>query len=709
MNTIFKGFRATMARLPWARHWPFLAALLGWHVTVLERSLRGSHGIPERIVPYDFIDSYSRFLVFISDTLRAGALPTWFPYGHAGAPFFMQPQSQLWSPITWFVSLVFGYDLLVAQRQLLFTLLFGSVGVYALAYNLWSRRSSALVAAVAFNFTSARLCNAEHPDIISAFSIIPWVLFGILLLAQGKKWARPLLASALALLVVCGYPGVVILSPLWFGCWTIWLLASECADKASRKRFVGGLLLSIGLSLGISVGYWLPIATNMTTFTRGEPLVTDAALLQSLSPADFWHLIFGAYVPLVPAGTTADISMRGLYFGILAFALALVAVLSRRDRRTIALAVGFVLALLMSLGSHFFARVAAHDYLSLLNFSRFPAADSRAMAALAGSLLAGAGLASVWEEASARRSLFRVLGGLVVLLFLGLFWLKDSIYPNATADALAKGFTQVVFVELLVLAIALACLARGGSSAGVAICLIVLAALDSGMHAGTDADLFARPKEDPSVRRGLQFRDIHVRGFDPASAMRPRVDAQSLEDVSSSDAFLNKAFYLASYTNFHLKRFDTVLAEGFRHFLLNGMRVVGFVGASPPASGDAFEKEAVAIDFCILRYLPDRVDYEVNLPQRMTLVFNEMYSPGWRARVDGSGANPMVEVVGGLRALTVEAGKHTVSTRYSPTVFWIGLVLTMLSWLGALVWLAKEICSSRKRPDERAPAAPARG
>ena len=253
------------------------------------------------------------------------------------------------------------------------------------------------------------------------------------------------------------------------------------------------------------------------------------------------------------------------------------------------------------------------------------------MAALAGSLLAGAGLASVWEEASARRSLFRVLGGLVVLLFLGLFWLKDSIYSNATADALAKGFTQVVFVELLVLAIALACLARGGSSAGVAICLIVLAALDSGcMPAPT-------PTSSPDRGGSIGQARPSVQGYscprlDPASAMRPRVDAQSLEDVSSSDAFLNKAFYLASYTNFHLKRFDTVLAEGFRHFLLNGMRVVGFVGASPPASGDAFEKEAVAIDFRILRYLPDRVDYEVNLPQRMTLVFNEMYSPGWRAR-----------------------------------------------------------------------------
>ncbi len=698
MSTVFKGFRKAMARLPWAGHWPFLAALLGWHVAVLERSLRGSHGIPNRIIPYDFIDSYSRFLVFISDTLRAGAIPTWFPYGQAGAPFFMQPQSQLWSPLTWFVSLVFGYDLLVAQRQLLFILLFGSVGVYALAYNLWSRRSSALVAAIAFNFTSARLCNAEHPDIISAFSIIPWVLLGIRLLAQGKRWARPLLACALALLVVCGYPGVVILSPLWFGCWTIWLFVCECADKASRKRFVGGLLLSIGLSLGISAGFWLPIATNMATFTRGEPLTTDASLVQSLSPTDFWHLVFGAYVPLAPVGATADISMRGLYFGILAFALALVAVLSRRDRRTAVLAVGFVLALLMSLGSHFFARVAAHDYLSFLNFSRFPSADSRAMAVLAGSLLAGAGLASVWDDANARQRLFRVLGGLVVLLFLGLFWLKDVIYPGASADALAQGFTQVVFIELLVLAIALVCLARGGSSAGVAVCLIVLAALDSGMHAGTDAHLFARPKDDPSVRRGLDFRDIHVPGFDPASAMRPRVDAHSLEDVSSSDAFLNKTFYLASYTNFHLKRFDTVLAEGFRHFLVDGKRVVGFVGDSPPTSGEAFEKEAVAVDFQILRYLPDRVDYAVNLPQRMTLVFNEMYSPGWRARIDASGTIPMSEVAGGLRALTVEAGKHAVSTRYSPPVFWIGLVLTMLSWLAALVWLVREIRSARRRP-----------
>jgi hypothetical protein len=112
----------------------------------------------------------------------------------------------------------------------------------------------------------------------------------------------------------------------------------------------------------------------------------------------------------------------------------------------------------------------------------------------------------------------------------------------------------------------------------------------------------------------------------------------------------------------------------------------------------AVDESAVAIDFRILRYLPGRVDYEVDLPQRMTLVFNEMYASGWQARVDTSGAVPMTEVAGGLRALTVEAGKHSISTHYSPTVFWVGLALTILSWLGVLVWLAKEVLALWRRP-----------
>jgi hypothetical protein len=685
--------RGALANLQIMRHLGPLAALSVWHVAVMERSLRGTDHIPTLTIPYDFFNSYARFLMFISDSLRAGALPIWFPYGHAGTPFLVNPQSQLWSPVTWVVSLLWGYDPLIAQRQAFLMLLFGSIGVYFLAHNLWARRSSALIAAIAFNFTSARLCNAQHLDIINAFSVFPWVFLGIKQIADGKPWACPLLGSMLGLLVVCGYPGIVLTSPLWFAGWSIWLFARECVDRASRRRFARGLGLGSLLGAGISAGYWLPILTNIRSFTRSSAFTTDEALVQSLSPPDLWHLVFGASTRLASDGFVTDISMRGLYFGIVAFALALYAVIFRRCRMTTAIGVGFVAALLMSLGRHFFPRVALHDLIAGLNLSRFPAADSRAVAALAGSLLAGGGMAHLCEERDARPRLLRILAGLALLMLVGMIWLKNVIYPVGTPTAtLEYHFTNTTYMELLVLVVALVAVARFVQPRPMAMALVLLAAFDSGTHAGADATLFAVAPDD-SVKRCVSLRDP---GFDHAKALVPRVDAATIDDAGSNDAYLNKKFYLASYTPFRLKRLDGLLANGFRPFLLNGQRVVGFVQAPPPEAGNLFQQKAVAVEFRIWRYLPDRVDYIVDLPVRTMLVFNEVYFPGWRAGVDGISAGTMFEAAGGLRALVVEAGHHVIATRYLPTSFLVGLVLTMLSWLLTLAWAAGALLAMRK-------------
>ena len=234
---------------PFAKHLGPLGILTALHIAVMERGLRGSNGIPVNTIPYDFFDGYSRLFIFICDSLHAGALPIWFPYGHAGTPFFLNPQSQLRTPVTWVLSVLPGYSLLVVQRQELLTILFGSFGVYFLAYNLWTKRSAALVAAIAFNFTSARLCNAQHMDIITAFSLFPWIFWSIKRVAEAKPWARPVLGMLFGLLIVSGYPGVVLLCPLWFGGWTVWLLVSACDDRAARKKFFGGFALVWPLGL----------------------------------------------------------------------------------------------------------------------------------------------------------------------------------------------------------------------------------------------------------------------------------------------------------------------------------------------------------------------------------------------------------------------------------------------------------------------------
>jgi hypothetical protein len=672
-----------LGNLPLRRHYGALGALSLLHVTVFVRSLHGTNGVPALAIPIDFFNSYARFLIYISDCFRIRALPLWFPYGHAGTPFFMNPQSQLWSPVTWIVSLLVEYDPLVAQQQEFLFILFGSMGAYFLAHSLWGRRSAALLAAIAFNFTSARLCNAQHMDIVTAFSLFPWVFLGIRKLAQGHRFAAPALGATLGMLVVSGYPGVVLVSPLWFGGWAVWSMVTECPDRDTRKRFLRGLSISLVIGAGVSAGHWLPILWHVDAFTRSEPLTTDMALAQGLTPGDFWHLLYGASTRLPPDSYATDISMRGLYFGIVALALALYAVVFRRDGATTALGVGFLAALVMSLGALSFPRVALHECLHFLNLSRFPAGDSRAVASLAGSLLAGGGLAHLREDPEARRRMLRILVGLVVLMLVGQVWLRSIIYPFVTAESIALHFTNPVHVELFILGIAVVAFLRCIRPATLVTVLLLLAAFDSGTHASTDASLFAVSNES-GIRHML---DVRSKPFDPDKALLPRVNSPTIDDMGSNDSYLNKNFYMASYTPFQLKRLHALYHREFQYFLLNGPRVVGFGNGVPPDQGPAFQQAATPVQFRITRYLPSRVEYVVDLPARTLLVFNEVYFPGWRARIDGQAAQAVTEVVGGLRGLTVEAGHHTIVTWFLPTVFIVGLTITMLSWLAVVVWL----------------------
>lgn len=684
-----------------APHLGPLAGLFALHVAVFQRSLRGSDGIPDFYVPYDFFNSYARILIFISDCLRVGALPLWFPYGHAGTPFVVNPQSQLWSPLTWLVSLTVGYDPLVVQQQQFLLMLFGSMGVYFLGYNLWVRRASALLAAVAFNFTSARLCNAQHMDIVTAFSLFPWVLYAIRRLAQGQWLATPLLGAVAGVLVVSGYPGIVLLSPFWFLCWAGWCLVTECKDRASKRRFVLGLALGGLIAIGISAGYWLPIVTNIGSFTRGDAFSTDAALAQSLFVGDVWHLLYGASTRITPDAYSTDVSMRGLYFGVVALGLGVYAVLFKRGPAVTALAIGLVLAIVLSVGRNTFIRIALHDWLSFLNYSRFPSVDSRAVVSLAGSLLAGAGLSYLRDDEEARRRLLRIFLTLVVLMLVGLIWLKNVVYPGIDAHLLAECFHKAVTVELLVLAAALVVVVRSARPIGLTLALLTVAAFDSATHTSTDVSLYALPSDGGMVH----LREIHSKTFDAAKALLPRIDSPNLADGAANDAFLSKDFYLASYTPFQLKRLHALLGKGFKPFLLNGQRVVGFVGAEPPGDGASFMQKATPVDFQIPRYSPSMVQYQVHVPVRTLLVFNEMYFPGWRARVDGRSVGAMREVAGGLRGLVVEAGRHTIVTRFLPTSFMIGASLTLLSWAMVLGWLVGAWVRARRRAQGMTPAA----
>jgi hypothetical protein len=57
----------------------------------------------------------------------------------------------------------------------------------------------------------------------------------------------------------------------------------------------------------------------------------------------------------------------------------------------------------------------------------------------------------------------------------------------------------------------------------------------------------------------------------------------------------------------------------------------------------------------------------------------------------------MLDLAGGLRGLAVEAGHHTISTRFLPASFAVGLEITLLSWLVVAAWLARAWWRSWRR------------
>jgi len=90
----------------------------------------------------------------------------------------------------------------------------------------------------------------------------------------------------------------------------------------------------------------------------------------------------------------------------------------------------------------------------------------------------------------------------------------------------------------------------------------------------------------------------------------------------------------------------------------------------------------------ILSYSPEQVVIEVRSEQPGYLVLTDTFYPGWQATIDGT-AVPILRAKPCFRALRLEAGQHRVEFAYRPTSLRVGVVLSSLSLLIALLSLAR--------------------
>jgi len=90
----------------------------------------------------------------------------------------------------------------------------------------------------------------------------------------------------------------------------------------------------------------------------------------------------------------------------------------------------------------------------------------------------------------------------------------------------------------------------------------------------------------------------------------------------------------------------------------------------------------------IRRYAPERIELDVSTRSSAYLVLTDSYYPGWRAWVDGQPA-PILRADLLFRAVQVPAGEHHVRFAFQPSSLRWGALISLLTGLAVLVWLAQ--------------------
>ena len=667
-----------------SRHALALGVLFLLHITIFARLIfLNQEGVPYATIPFDFASQYSRWLTFISDSLRAGIVPRWVPYVGAGFPFFINPQTQLYSPLTLLIVAVFGYSQRVAQLQSVAMLFFGGVGAYLLSYTLWRSRWAGLVTAICFTFTSAIFSNLEHMTITNCFALMPWLFWATTMTVRPKtSWSFPALAFLIYFLLTSGYPSVILMIMGWLFVYTVYLIYFNADRLGARLRLGARYLVALLIGLGLAAIQWIPIVVHFKEFNRSTPLTVDEALTGgNLSFKHIWGMFFQFMTSAPLAGNDPDISMRGMYFCALALPLALAALLLIKERIVTALLLLSSVAFLMSCGSMFFGRVALHILFPFLNMTRFPAADSRTLMILGLVLLAGGGAKLLRNnDPQSWTIIVRACVGLIAALLIGLFYFR-AVYDPAIYNSVVVNFisAEILFVGLALLAL------RIFSGRSLMISLVALLALEAGTCVLANPAIVG---ERASTEAYRALRASHQRQFTPDAANVPRIaDKPELLSISepSGRAYTEKTFYLSDYNSLRLRRFDHLIATGFTEWLTNGRRVVALPPDSQPDNYESFQQQARPVEYTILSYTPNQVSYRIRAEQDSLLVFNEIFFPGWRATVDDR-KESVGEVSGGLRGLKVVAGEHLIVMSFKPTSFYWGMAISLASVVALLVW-----------------------
>lgn len=680
----------------------------------------------------DFSGQFVAFAAYQYARFSAGEVPLWNPYNNGGLPFIADTQAAAFYPprlaTIALSNLSGGWTYHTLELEMAFHILAFSLMMYALVRRTTITQNGTMTGSlVASLIASYGGFFSGYPPlqlaILEAGIWLPLAILGILEATREPhiRW-RWLVVSgfALGLSWMAGHP-----QTSWF---LTYLLVAYLAYRSYVQRYrwitaVTGIIILGLISLGLAAVQLLPGFEYLAHTARVD--LTFDAKGNGFPFKDLLQYVFPTQLSL----------FSPLYIGIAGLGLVITAFWNNVQEKRFWLTTALV-TLGLSFGANSVIFPALYNLLPGLRFFR---GQERAAYLVASSLAIVAGLTVVYlinYPQDIRRSLQRVFV-VIIALSIGGIALAHTGWLNQNTDqslSIAVFSALVATLSLIILRYLTLHPARPYLQ-WLLVAFIVFDLFSINMNAESTYDPVSPVDQlsmtpPPLVARALEDTDrpVRVDGFrgltDNYGSLYQLADMRGI-----SPLFLDGPFQIIEpdkinplawelfavryvYTDWqelpvpseiidrgedrygpvNLHRLDD--PRPFAHLVYNFAVVDSDAFARALLEDPAFDPRSTAIlhadpglqleddgtgNIEVVEFQPEAMRFSVETSANAVLTLAHPHYPGWYAQINGNSV-PVLRAYGGLSAIAIPEGEHTVTLTYEPLIYRIGRLLSLFTW-----------------------------
>lgn len=648
-----------------------------WQISLFQNTLK-----------FDMMDQYFPFRYFTGECISNGIIPWWNPYIYLGYPFYADPQSGFWYPLTWILG-INGYSVYDLHLEFMFHIIFAGYGLYYLLRCLKIEVYYALIFAMCYEVCGFFIGNAQHFTYIIGACYLPWILACFIQILHVQKYICGIaLSFFLSLLISGGYPAITIILIYILALYFLYTFFEEKLWRIHgtllqifKIFFIVAILTSI-----LSAGYFASIIETHDLITRGDGVSAEKSLYMPFPPLALISLILPFFTALKSAYIHSDISMINAYCGLISIIFLPIGLFFKRWKgKAFWITIGFI-SLLASFGESTPFRLWLYYHVPFMNLFRFPSIF-RIFFILSMLIIAAHGLQymTISKTIKARKvlkiTLFILLFLSISAFVLGLklngelalfhFWDYDK---EALLKLSENEYTRLIFQASIqfVYLICFYILFRK-NPLHLKKWLLLLIIID--LYTATQLNMSGTVVSKKSVYRYNWTLSQNPNNF-------PNSENTKLSDLRQYDESLipscsNQTIFFKNisdngYNPFQLKKF--ILFEQSKDRKITMQNPIFYLSNS---------LENVKV----ITMLPNYFEARIDIKKDDTLNLLQTYSPEWTLKIDNH-LTRIIEKNNGLMAAKVSAKNHTIVFEYKPNylklLLWvqfilqIGIVITIL-------------------------------